>query len=187
MSKGSVIGSILGAVVITLALVYFVVPMVYTPAGTVLQTQRHEETSVGSVQDEVGSLWVSVTGVNLTITTRGGSKLVGSFSAMYVFQLSTSLGASDVIQLNVSLIVVGVCNKSTILGMVLGYVPSATARIPYPVLIEIETDTLPAGTYKAEVKICWVTNPGGVNFIYTGYPDGVHSQPQILEMSEVKV
>src|SRR4030042_676939 len=95
MSKGEVAASIIVSVVLTLGLVYFVVPILMpTPVqpGTIRQIQK-QTSNTQAVCFDTQTTWAEIPGMNLTIGVLGNSRLWVTMECPFHLEISSGTTA----------------------------------------------------------------------------------------------
>jgi hypothetical protein len=155
MSSKSIIGSMVGSIIITLAIVWSlgffgVIPGVDTK-NTVLQTRYGEWNSPAYIYDDDLS-YVQMTDTELTVTTSGNTRLLAIFSAMSIMTLDSSFQYR--VGYNVSLVVGDVGNRTIQVDYYDGSTATGDIRqLSMGIYINFLTPILPAGTYS--IGIYW--------------------------------
>jgi hypothetical protein len=155
MSSKSIIGSMIGSILITLGIVWSlgffgVIPGVDTK-NTLIQTKYGEWNSPAFIYDDDLS-YVKMTDTELTITTSGNTRLVAIFSAMSIMTLDMNFQYR--VGYNVSLVVGGVGNRTIEVDYYDGGTATGNIRqLSMGIYINFITPILPAGIYT--IGIYW--------------------------------
>lgn len=155
MSSKSVIGSMIGSILITLGIVWSlgffgVIPGVDTK-NTVIQTKYGEWNSPAFIYDDDLS-YVKMTDTELTITTSGNTRLLAIFSAMSIMTLDSIFRYR--VGYNVSLVVGDIGNRTIQVDYYDGQPATNYIRqLSMELYINFLTPILPAGSYN--IGIYW--------------------------------
>ena len=153
MSGKSIIGSMVGSIVITLGIVWGLAFIGFIPGvdtkNTVIQTNYGEWNSPAYIFDNQLS-YVKMEDTELTITASANSRLLVSFSAMSIMTLDAAFTFRA--GYNISLVVENVGNRTIQADYYDGGgVYGSIRQISMNLYINYLTPNLPAGTYKVEV------------------------------------
>lgn len=153
MSGKSIIGSMLGSIVITLGIVWGLAFIGFIPGvdtkNTVIQTKYGEWNSPAYIFDNQLS-YVKMEDTELTITASANSRLLVSFSAMSIMTLDSAFTFRA--GYNISLVVENMGNRTIQADYYDGGAAYGSVRqISMNLYINYLTPNLPAGTYKVEV------------------------------------
>jgi hypothetical protein len=153
MSGKSIIGSMVGSIVITLGIVWGLAFIGFIPGvdtkNTVIQTNYGEWNSPAYIFDNQLS-YVKMEDTELTITASANSRLLVSFSAMSIMTLDGAFTFRA--GYNISLVVENVGNRTIQADYYDGGgVYGSIRQISMNLYINYLTPNLPAGTYKVEV------------------------------------
>ncbi len=154
MSRGAFVGAVFVSVLLTLGMVYYVVPIFYSPPGTIIQT-KDVTNSDFDVCWATNMTWFAINGSSTTLTTKGGSHLQVSYECPFTLQYESSLAAGTIFRFEVSLAVAGVKATNFTIYYALSAASTAYGQVPVPVTLTLITPTLPAGTYS--IAINWVS------------------------------
>jgi hypothetical protein len=155
MSSKSIIGSMIGSILITLGIVWSlgffgVIPGVDTK-NTLIQTKYGEWNSPAFIYDDDLS-YVQMTDTELTITTSGNTRLLAIFSAMSIMTLDMNFQYR--VGYNVSLVVGVVGNRTIQVDYYDGQPATGYIRqLSMGIFINYMTPILPAGSYS--IGIYW--------------------------------
>jgi hypothetical protein len=153
MSGKSVIGSIIGSILITLGIIWGLGFIGFFPGvdtkNNLIQTQYGEWNSPAYIYDNQLS-YVKMTDTELNVTTSGNSRLLATFSAMSIMTLGPDFRYR--VGYNISLIVHGIGNRTIQADFFDGSpATSYTRQISIGLFINFMTPNLPAGTYNINV------------------------------------
>jgi hypothetical protein len=153
MSGKSIIGSMVGSIVITLGIIWGLAFIGFIPGvdtkNTVIQTKYGEWNSPAYIFDNQLS-YVKMEETELTITASANSRLLVSFSAMSIMTLDSAFTFRA--GYNISLVVENMGNRTIQADYYDGGVAYGSIRqISMNLYINYLTPNLPAGTYKVEV------------------------------------
>jgi len=153
MSGKSIIGSMVGSIVITLGIIWGLAFIGFIPGvdtkNTVIQTNYGEWNSPAYIFDNQLS-YVKMEDTELTITASANSRLLVSFSAMSIMTLDSAFTFRA--GYNISLVVENMGNRTIQADYFDGGAAYGSIRqISMNLYINYLTPNLPAGTYKVEV------------------------------------
>jgi len=153
MSGKSIIGSMVGSIVITLGIIWGLAFIGFIPGvdtqNTVIQTKYGEWNSPAYIFDNQLS-YVKMEDTELTITASANSRLLVSFSAMSIMTLDSAFTFRA--GYNISLVVENMGNRTIQADYYDGGAAYGSVRqISMNLYINYLTPNLPAGTYKVEV------------------------------------
>ena len=153
MSGKSIIGSMVGSIVITLGIIWGLAFIGFIPGvdtqNTVIQTKYGEWNSPAYIFDNQLS-YVKMEDTELTITASANSRLLVSFSAMSIMTLDSAFTFRA--GYNISLVVENMGNRTIQADYYDGGAAYLSIRqISMNLYINYLTPNLPAGTYKVEV------------------------------------
>jgi hypothetical protein len=153
MSTKSVVGAMVGSILITTALIWGLLFMGVLPGvdtkNVVLQEKYGEWNSPAYIFDNQLT-YTKMPDTELSITINANSKLLVSFSAMSIMTLNTAFTGR--VGYNISLTVVNVGNRTIQADYYDGAPATGFVRqISMNLFINYMTTNLPAGTYKVEL------------------------------------
>ena len=153
MSGKSIIGSMVGSIVITLGIIWGLAFIGFIPGvdtqNTVIQTKYGEWNSPAYIFDNQLS-YVKMEDTELTITASANSRLLVSFSAMSIMTLDSAFTFRA--GYNISLVVENMGNRTIQADYYDGGGAYGSIRqISMNLYINYLTPNLPAGTYKVEL------------------------------------
>ena len=153
MSGKSIIGSMVGSIVITLGIIWGLAFIGFIPGvdtqNTVIQTKYGEWNSPAYIFDNQLS-YVKMEDTELTITASANSRLLVSFSAMSIMTLDSAFTFRA--GYNISLVVENMGNRTIQADYYDGGAAYGSVRqISMNLYINYLTPNLPTGTYKVEV------------------------------------
>ncbi len=155
MSRGTFVGAVFVSVLLTLGMVYFVVPMFYNPPGTIIQT-KNVTTSAYGICWATNLNWAGLNATNTTLITKGGSHLQVTFECPFTLQYESPLSAGTYFWYEISLVVAGVKETNFTIWYTLSADSTAYGQVPVPVHMSLVTDILAAGSYFIGVN--WVSH-----------------------------
>ncbi|MHA1978224.1 MAG: hypothetical protein ACW98F_07085 [Candidatus Hodarchaeales archaeon] len=187
MSGKEVIVAIIGAVIITSGLSVVVFPYVYpnvkTDRSVILQSLYQETDASASTYDHF-TTYLDVPETYINITLEENSKIRAEFSTPYVLGIRQEFTAGSHLYFNVSLNIIGVGKRETIIKYYEDVALSSWREIGASLYIVYQTDELPAGTY--EIKVRWVSRtdvPGDNYLTFSLLPN--HRRLRALTVQEI--
>lgn len=186
--NNSAIGTILASVFITLILtgagMYFGMPLIFPNLnadlneGSLLQTKSVEVNTVDYIND-FDLTYTQMPGMELEITTSGNSSLLVSFEGLFF------LGMDDLFfgytAYNISLVVSGIGNRTTMIYYYIQTTPSAYVFLSQNIHMTFDTGIISSGDYTISVNWRSVLNtPGGsITTLTTEIENSFHSPRKI--------
>jgi hypothetical protein len=154
MAKGGIAAAFIGAVLVSFALGYFVIPLLEpAPSGVIRQVQSVEANSLASI-DSTTATWQTVPGMSLVITTSHPSRLRATFSTPTDITIPTS--TSGRVMWNLTLAISGVGSRNGSIGYLTQAVLSDYMQLYESFSIIYLTASVPAGSYS--VTVSWVSH-----------------------------
>jgi len=191
MSKNSSpIGTVLASVFITLILtgagMYFGMPFIFPnlnadlnddAGGNLLQTKSVEVNTVDYIND-FNLTYTQIPGMELDITTSGNSNLFVSLEGLFFLYMDSSFAGFT--GYNVSLVVSGVGNRTTIISYYTQIGPSTYFHESHNIYMTYDTGIISAGNYT--ISAYWRSisdTPGSITSLTTEVQNSYHSPRKI--------
>jgi hypothetical protein len=146
-SNGGIIAAFVGAILVSFALGYFVLPLLVstpTPSGVIRQVQSVQSNTQAYIYSSDSS-WRNIPNMSLIIKTTHSSRLHATFSSPVDITLPPS--ASGRAMWNFSLVIAGIGSRNGTVGYMSQAAVADYVQLYETFSLEFITTTIPAGSY----------------------------------------
>ncbi len=184
MSRKSSVGLFIGAVLVSFALAYFLLPILQPTTGTIRQTKFVESRSLAYLLDSETTL-KPIPEITTTMTVNDKSSLTAVLSSGITMTVDSAF--SGIAFFEISIVIQGVGNRTAGIEYASTSVLNSTIKFAETFYIEYRTGPLAAGTYNVTaywLSLAGATHTGSAQISMTT-GTGVYNYTRTLVVQEI--